>query len=154
MRPLDKDPAVEAAKEFWKDILYKDGVLDEEQLWKEMTDFHHLIREVPKVYCAITGDKLSKLNYDAPVVIEAFEDYLTKCVDEALEERIKNPEAFEDAMDDLKRVIHEQIRDEGCWFIAQYATEAYLQERLRDLHRAADKILAAVGGHGAKTQTA
>ena len=43
--------------------------------------------------------------------------------------------------DQLRIVINEQIHDEGLWFVAQYATEAYLQEALRKLHRVAEEIL-------------
>jgi hypothetical protein len=35
-----------------------------------------------------------------------------------------------------QRVVDEQAEDEGLWFIAETATEAYLQQELRRLHAA------------------
>jgi hypothetical protein len=64
--------------EFWQDIIYKDGKLDEEAVLKELYDYMIALQEVPKVYCAITGGKLSKVNYFADVVIGEYEDDLRK----------------------------------------------------------------------------
>lgn len=33
-------------------------------------------------------------------------------------------------------LVQQQAEDEGLWFIAQYASEVYLQQALRDLHAA------------------
>ena len=35
---------------------------------------------------------------------------------------------------DIQAVVDEQAANEGLWFIAEYATEAYLQSELRRLH--------------------
>lgn len=35
-------------------------------------------------------------------------------------------------------LVHEQAEDEGLWFEAQTATEAYLQAALRELHAAVE----------------
>ncbi len=35
----------------------------------------------------------------------------------------------------IKRLVNEQAEDEGLWFVAETAPEAYLQEKLRELHR-------------------
>lgn len=35
-----------------------------------------------------------------------------------------------------RAVIEEQTEDEGLWFVAKTAPEAYLQQELRRLHRA------------------
>jgi hypothetical protein len=59
--------------DFWKDIIYKDGKLNEEQVLKELYDYMVALQQVPKVYCAITGGKLSKVNYFADVVIAEYE---------------------------------------------------------------------------------
>jgi hypothetical protein len=64
------------SNEFWKDIIYKEGKLDEEQVLKELADFYFMIDQVPKVYCAITGSQLSKPLYFADTVITKFEDWL------------------------------------------------------------------------------
>ena len=87
---------------------------------------------------------MSYATYSADDVLRNFEDFLTREIDEALEERIKHPEDFEEAFDQLKTLVKEQIHDDGCWFIAKTAPEGYLQERLRELHRAIDVLLMAV----------
>lgn len=40
------------------------------------------------------------------------------------------------ALDHLRRLVAEQADDEGLWFIAETAPEAYLQGALRRLHAA------------------
>lgn len=44
-------------------------------------------------------------------------------------------------MDELKKLINEQIMDNSIWFIAETATEAYLQKALRRLHAGIEKYL-------------
>ncbi len=39
-------------------------------------------------------------------------------------------------LSDLQAIVDEQAEDEGLWFVAQYASEAYLQAALRKLHAA------------------
>ncbi len=62
------------SEEFWKDIVYKNGKLNEKQVMKELADFYFLIKEVPKIYCEITGGLLSKLNYPAEVILAEFNE--------------------------------------------------------------------------------
>ncbi len=69
--------------DFWKDIIYKDGVLNEEQVLKELNDFYFIMQQVPKVYDHITKGRLSKLMYEAATVISEAdavqsEDYICK----------------------------------------------------------------------------
>lgn len=42
-------------------------------------------------------------------------------------------------LEDLKILMNEQAEDEGLWFVAQTAPEAYLQHHLRRLHDAIEK---------------
>jgi len=35
----------------------------------------------------------------------------------------------------IKHLVYEQAEDEGLWFVAETAAEAYLQQELRRLHR-------------------
>ncbi len=42
--------------------------------------------------------------------------------------------AAEDWLDEIRAVVDEQAEDEGLWFCARTATEAYLQQELRKLH--------------------
>lgn len=63
---------LEEVKEFWKSIVCNaDGTLNADHVWKELWDFYVVLHEVPKVYCHITGNRLSKPLYDADVVCEA-----------------------------------------------------------------------------------
>ena len=34
----------------------------------------------------------------------------------------------------IKRIVDEQIEDDGLWFVAETCAEAYLQQALRKLH--------------------
>lgn len=36
----------------------------------------------------------------------------------------------------IKALVEKQADDEGCWFVAETITEAYLQRQLRMLHAA------------------
>jgi len=42
-------------------------------------------------------------------------------------------------LEDLKILMNEQAEDEGLWFVAKTAPEAYLQHHLRRLHDAIEK---------------
>jgi len=37
--------------------------------------------------------------------------------------------------DNLQKIVDEQAKDEGLWFIPEYVTEDLLQKALRRLHR-------------------
>jgi len=65
------------ALDFWRDIIYKNGKLDEEQVLKELFDYYFVMQQVPKVYCAITNGQLSKLMYKAETIIAKYEDDLS-----------------------------------------------------------------------------
>lgn len=43
----------------------------------------------------------------------------------------------------LRQLIDDQANDVGCWFLAKTAPEAYLQQALRQLHAAGERVLAA-----------
>ena len=65
-------------EEFWAPIVEKEGELDVEQVKKERYDWSKAMDEVGKVYCAITGNRLSKPTYPAEVVLGAYEEELEK----------------------------------------------------------------------------
>ena len=44
------------------------------------------------------------------------------------------------SVDDLKAIVDKQAENEGLWFVAQTAPEAYLQLHLRALHDAIEKL--------------
>jgi len=66
------------ALDFWKNIIYKNGKLDEEQVLKELSDYYFVIQQVPKVYCHITNGLLSKLMYKAETIISIADDCISK----------------------------------------------------------------------------
>ena len=62
-------------QEFWKDIVYDEqGNLNVEQIKKELYDFYFVMQEVPKVYCEITGGRLSYVTYPAKTVLGVYQD--------------------------------------------------------------------------------
>lgn len=64
-------------RENWKEIIEKDGVVDLEQVKKELWDYSFLLENVPYVYSEIAG--LSKPNYHAHVILERHEErFLSK----------------------------------------------------------------------------
>lgn len=63
-------------REFWQDIIEKDGQVNMDQAKRELYDFLILMDNARKVYYHVTGGKLSKTNYDAQVICdEADENY-------------------------------------------------------------------------------
>ena len=62
-------------QEFWKDIVCDEsGNINLEQIKKELYDYSIVLNEVPKVYCEITGNLLSKPFYNAETVLSIFRD--------------------------------------------------------------------------------
>jgi hypothetical protein len=61
-------------QEFWADLVAPDGTVDVDQVKKELHDYAFMLREVPKVYCELTGNRLSKPHYDADVVIREHDE--------------------------------------------------------------------------------
>jgi hypothetical protein len=78
---------------FWKEIV-EDGAgnINKEQLMKELYDFSFMLREVPKVYMAISGNKLSYPTYHAETVIYEFEDFLNEERTQAVKDAIEDGE--------------------------------------------------------------
>lgn len=67
----------------WKAICtHPNGSIDLEQIKKELYDFSFLLEQVPIIYCAVTGGKLSKPYYPSRVVIDAFEDHVETLIDD------------------------------------------------------------------------
>lgn len=81
---------------------------------------------VPAVVMQVAADELRRLH-------EAH-DWQYKMAGERLR-RIENLEAQRDA---IQQVVDEQAEDEGLWFRAETAAEAYLQQELRRLHAAVE----------------
>lgn len=45
-----------------------------------------------------------------------------------------------DDLRNLRALVNEQAEDEGLWFVARTAPEAYLQQELRRLHAAVESL--------------
>jgi hypothetical protein len=60
-------------QKIWKNIVKKDGIIDLEQLKKELFDFSFMIKQVPLIYSKISKGLLSKPHYYAHVLIEQLE---------------------------------------------------------------------------------
>ena len=61
-------------REFWKPLVEKDGELDKDRVMRELHDFHFVIENVSKVYCELTGGRISKPNTSAEDVIAVVND--------------------------------------------------------------------------------
>ena len=55
------------------------------------------------------------------------------------EGRLDHLEARSRALGDVKVLVNKQAEDDGLWFDAQTAPEAYLQQELRKLHGAVEE---------------
>jgi hypothetical protein len=77
----------------WKRLVETDGKLDLDKVARELSDYHGVLKEVPKVYDHVTGGLLSKPNYHARGVISAADDHLNRMVDEAVKEAREEWEA-------------------------------------------------------------
>ena len=72
-------------QEFWKPLLERpDGSIKMEQLKRELADYYKMLVEVPKVYCEVTGNQLSKPLYDAAVVIRKYEEHNETLIQDAI----------------------------------------------------------------------
>ena len=62
-------------QDFWKEIIsVGNGIIDIEQVKKELCDYYKMLQEVPKVYCEVTGGILGNPLYDAETVLSFFRD--------------------------------------------------------------------------------
>ena len=89
-------------KEFWKGIVYKDGKLNEEQVFRELSDYSFLMEQASKVYCAVAN--LSKTNYYAGTIISELEErWLDKAItQDDIKMFIEESKTLEDLIDSLK----------------------------------------------------
>lgn len=71
---------------FWKPIIVKDnGQIDLDQLKKELFDYHTIMGEVARVYCHISGNRVSKPNTAAEVLISMYDEAVTQTPKEIVE---------------------------------------------------------------------
>lgn len=55
-----------------------------EEVKNELTDYHFLLEQVPKVYEHVTGGRMTKTNYYASAVISVADEALNERIEEAL----------------------------------------------------------------------
>lgn len=83
-------PVEEIWESFWKPIVSnEDGTINIEQVKKELADFSFVMEQVPKVYCHITGDMMSKVMYRADDVIRMADDHFNEQLKEALKDELE-----------------------------------------------------------------
>ena len=87
---MDKQVTVNSVyNDFWKPILFSDGMdgmIDVDQLKKELYDFWVLMDNVSKVYCHVTGNQISKPLTDVDVVISVVDEYYNEICLEHIED--------------------------------------------------------------------
>lgn len=93
---------LEKLKQKW-DWLYKNGKLNEIAVLKEISDYDFILKEVPKVYCEITGGLLSKPNYEARTILTEFnERFLNKeIIKDDIKYMIKNTTTLKELKEEL-----------------------------------------------------
>ncbi len=91
-------------EDFWKDIVEENGVLNLDQVKRELSDYHFLLEEVPKVYDAVSGGLISKPNTYAYEVLNEFnEKFADKGItSDDVTDMIKDQDNLEDLINDLK----------------------------------------------------
>lgn len=84
---IHKDTVEENWESFWKPIVTnEDGTINIKQIKKELHDFSFIMEQVPRVYCHITGNRMSKVMYHADTVISVADDYFQEQLDEAVKD--------------------------------------------------------------------
>jgi len=72
-----KENYKEIYDKYWKEnVEDENGNLDKDKVMRELADYWFVLGEVPKVYCHVTGNRISKPNtYASEVISEADEHY-------------------------------------------------------------------------------
>ncbi len=66
---------------YWKDAVEdENGILDKDKIMRELGDYWFLLNEVPKVYCHITGNRISKPNTFASEVIIEYDNHCEELI--------------------------------------------------------------------------
>lgn len=74
-------------EEYWKDLVETDGQLDKDKVMRELSDYRFMLEQVPKVYCHVSGNRISKPNTYAFEVIQEHDRQREEDVNEAIEDR-------------------------------------------------------------------
>jgi hypothetical protein len=68
-------------REFWQEIVAPAGVVDLEQVKKELSDYSMLLAFVPKVYDHVTGGRCTKPHVLPSIVCSLADDHTSACCD-------------------------------------------------------------------------
>lgn len=68
--------------EFWRDLVETDGQLDRDKVARELHDYSHLIKEVPKAYVHVTGGTMSYPNYYASDVCAVADEHYQRVAEQ------------------------------------------------------------------------
>lgn len=144
------DSATPEAKEVWRKFwvwsVCRAGTPDLGLIMNELADYHALLQEVPKVYMHVTGQRVSKPNTLASVVISL--------ADERLNEAITENEA--EVREEYRQAATPEPEAEpikykpGEWYEAKDRDdlEAFFRSRLPAIREAAREHGYAIGLHG------
>lgn len=125
-------------EEFWKGIVENpDGSLDVDQVKRELHDFDMMMREVPKVYCHVTGGLLSKPLTNADAIIEEADAVISRLVQEGVEDELESVKtqvvyAVFDWLDKNSLSLS-PISINGKLYTPKKAYEYYLGEMKKDI---------------------
>lgn len=88
-------------QENWKEICtHPDGSINLEAIKCELSNYSIILEEVPKVYCYVTNNKLSKPHTSSDYIIQYFNEELQRSYDEGHKEGYK--QGLLDAIEILK----------------------------------------------------
>jgi len=78
-------------EEFWKPLVENpDGTLNIDQIKRELHDFYFQMENTPKVFMHVTGDKVSKPNTFAEVVISLADELREEEIEEAVQNALQS----------------------------------------------------------------
>lgn len=87
-------------RESWHWLYKEDGSIDEDAMLREISDYEFVLLEVPKVYCHVTGGRISKPNTHASAVIGEVDEQVDQGIEKA------KREAVEECAEAAKWYIH------------------------------------------------
>jgi len=96
---LDESDYQQVYDEFWKHLVETDGVLDTEQVKKELCDYYNMIQEMMTLTYDLTDGLLSYPSYKASTILMEHGAICDKVVAEAVEEEVKH---YKDRIKDLE----------------------------------------------------
>lgn len=74
---------------FWKPLISNaDDSLNEDQIARELADYRDLMRNVSEVYCAVTGERIGKVNTLPEAVIQVANERVDDLIGEAIDDLI------------------------------------------------------------------